>query len=69
YQQPSQLSWAKDKCKGIMVEPKKPLKKKNQIAFDEEVARKLKAQMKAKIGKEERIAREKDEVNIDVIEQ
>nr|GEW40725.1 putative ribonuclease H-like domain-containing protein [Tanacetum cinerariifolium] len=31
---------AKDKGKGIMVEPEKPLKKKDQIAFDEEVARK-----------------------------
>nr|GEW54768.1 hypothetical protein [Tanacetum cinerariifolium] len=28
---------AKDKGKGIMVEPKKPLKKKDQIAFDKEV--------------------------------
>nr|GEZ36929.1 xylulose kinase-1 [Tanacetum cinerariifolium] len=41
--QPSQPLQAKDKDKGIMVEPKKPLKKKNQIAFDEEVARKLEA--------------------------
>nr|GEW91634.1 hypothetical protein [Tanacetum cinerariifolium] len=47
--QPSQLPQAKDKGKGIMVEPEKPLKKKDQIAFDEEVTRKLKAQMKAKI--------------------
>nr|GEX80747.1 hypothetical protein [Tanacetum cinerariifolium] len=34
-----------------------------------EVARKLEAQMKAEIKEEERIAREKDEANIDVIEQ
>nr|GEU40724.1 hypothetical protein [Tanacetum cinerariifolium] len=40
---------AKDKRKGIMVEPAKPLKRKDQIAFDEEVARKLDAQMKAKM--------------------
>nr|GEV71684.1 ribonuclease H-like domain, reverse transcriptase, RNA-dependent DNA polymerase [Tanacetum cinerariifolium] len=39
----------KDKGKGIMVEPEKPLKKKDQIALDEKVARKLEAQMKAKI--------------------
>nr|GEW64463.1 hypothetical protein [Tanacetum cinerariifolium] len=39
---------AKDKDKGIMMEPGKPLKKKDQITFDEEVARKLDAQMKAK---------------------
>nr|GEW33596.1 reverse transcriptase domain-containing protein [Tanacetum cinerariifolium] len=67
--QPLQLPQAKDKGKGIMVEPEKPLKKKDQIAFDEKVARKLDAQMKAEMEKEERIAREKDEVNIDVIEQ
>nr|GEW37214.1 hypothetical protein [Tanacetum cinerariifolium] len=36
--QPSQPLQAKDKGKGIMVEPKKPLKKKDQIALDEEVA-------------------------------
>nr|GEU88759.1 hypothetical protein [Tanacetum cinerariifolium] len=58
--QPSQLPWAKDKGKGIMVEPKKPLKKKDQIAFDEEVARNLEAKME----EEERIAREEDEANI-----
>nr|GEV41595.1 hypothetical protein [Tanacetum cinerariifolium] len=60
---------AKDKGKGIMVEPEKPLKKKDQIAFDEEVARKLDAQMKAKIKEEERIAREKDKANRAVIEE
>nr|GEY11161.1 hypothetical protein [Tanacetum cinerariifolium]GEY14331.1 hypothetical protein [Tanacetum cinerariifolium] len=52
-----------------MVEPEKPLKKKDQIAFDEEVTRKLKAQMKTKMEVEKRIAREKDEANIDMIEQ
>nr|GEZ05356.1 hypothetical protein [Tanacetum cinerariifolium] len=61
--QPSQLPQAKDKGKGIMVEHEKPLKKKDQISFDEEVVRKLDAQMKAKMEKEERIAREKDEAN------
>nr|GEX30492.1 hypothetical protein [Tanacetum cinerariifolium] len=43
--------------------------KNDQIAFDEEVARNLEAQMKAKMEEEERIAREKDEANIAVIEQ
>nr|GEX82272.1 hypothetical protein [Tanacetum cinerariifolium] len=32
---------SKDKCKGIMVEEPKPLKKKQQIEMDEEYARKL----------------------------
>nr|GFC87278.1 hypothetical protein [Tanacetum cinerariifolium] len=34
--QPSQPPHAKEKGKGIMVEPKKPLKKKDQIALNEE---------------------------------
>ncbi|GJX47106.1 hypothetical protein Tco_0272296 [Tanacetum coccineum] len=50
------------KCKGIMVEPKKPIKKKDQISLDEELAFKLQAE------EEERLAREKaqqiEEVNI-----
>nr|GEW92633.1 hypothetical protein [Tanacetum cinerariifolium] len=41
----------------------------NKIALDEEVARKLEAEMKAKMEKEERIAREKDKVNRVVIEE
>nr|GEZ28625.1 hypothetical protein [Tanacetum cinerariifolium] len=65
----SQLPQAKDKGKGIMVEPEKPLKKKDQIAFDEEVARNLNAKMKAKIEEEERITREKNEANRAVIEE
>ncbi|GJT57755.1 hypothetical protein Tco_0992809 [Tanacetum coccineum] len=41
--QASQLLQANDKGKAIMVELEKPLKKKDQIALDEEVARNLKA--------------------------
>nr|GEU94018.1 uncharacterized mitochondrial protein AtMg00810-like [Tanacetum cinerariifolium] len=67
--QPSQLPQAKDKGKGIMVELEKPLKKKDQIAFDKEVIRKLKAQMKAEMEEEKRIATEKDEANMAVIKQ
>nr|GEY07949.1 hypothetical protein [Tanacetum cinerariifolium] len=52
-----------------MVEPKKPLKKKDQIALDEEVARKLEAEMKAEMDKEERIAREKNIANRAIIEE
>ncbi|GJU44053.1 putative ribonuclease H-like domain-containing protein [Tanacetum coccineum] len=43
HSQASQLPQAKDKGKAIMVEPEKPLKKKDQIAIDEEVARNLEA--------------------------
>ncbi|GKA05741.1 hypothetical protein Tco_0684861, partial [Tanacetum coccineum] len=39
--QPSQLPHAKDKGKGKMVEPEKPLKKKDQILIDEEIAQRL----------------------------
>nr|GEV83604.1 zinc finger, CCHC-type [Tanacetum cinerariifolium] len=58
------VTLAKDKGRGIMVKIEKPLKKKDQIALDEEVVRKLKAYMKAKMEEEERIEREKDEANI-----
>ncbi|GJU75084.1 hypothetical protein Tco_1272154 [Tanacetum coccineum] len=34
---------AKDKGKAIMVEPERPLKKKDQVALDEEIARNLEA--------------------------
>nr|GEX68391.1 hypothetical protein [Tanacetum cinerariifolium] len=50
-------------------EPEKPLKKKDQIALDEEVARKLEAEMKAEMDEEERIAREKNEANREIIEE
>nr|GEX96327.1 hypothetical protein [Tanacetum cinerariifolium] len=59
----------KDKGKGIMVKLEKPLKKKDQIALDEEVARKLEDEMKAKMDKEEMIAREKNEANRAIIEE
>ncbi|GJU20713.1 hypothetical protein Tco_1154055 [Tanacetum coccineum] len=39
----SQLPQVKDKGKGKMVEPEVPLKKKDQVALDEEMARNLKA--------------------------
>nr|GFC14247.1 hypothetical protein [Tanacetum cinerariifolium] len=41
----------------------------DQIALDEEVSRKLEAQMKAEMEEEERIAREKDEANIAIIKE
>ncbi|GJR85009.1 hypothetical protein Tco_0209020 [Tanacetum coccineum] len=67
--QASQLPQAKDKGKAKMVEPKKPLKKKDQIAMDEEVARNLKAQLQAELEEEERISRLKEEkANIALLE-
>nr|GFA20914.1 hypothetical protein [Tanacetum cinerariifolium] len=57
------VSLSKDKGKAKMIEPEKPLKKKDQIALNEEVERKLEADIRAKIEEEERIAREKDEEN------
>ncbi|GJW75743.1 hypothetical protein Tco_0135113, partial [Tanacetum coccineum] len=60
---------AKDKGKEKMVEPEKPLKKKDQIAIDEEVARNLEAQLQAKLEEEERLSRQKEvEANIALIE-
>ncbi|GJY44335.1 putative ribonuclease H-like domain-containing protein [Tanacetum coccineum] len=47
---------AQDKGKGIMVEPEKPMKKKDQISFDEETVKRLQAEF----DKEERLTREKE---------
>ncbi|GJU55646.1 hypothetical protein Tco_1229360 [Tanacetum coccineum] len=58
--QPSQLPQAKDKGKAKMVEPKKPLKKKDQIMFDKEVAQKLQAQLDAELEEEEKLARQRE---------
>ncbi|GJY03358.1 putative ribonuclease H-like domain-containing protein [Tanacetum coccineum] len=67
--QASQLPQAKDKGKAIMVEPERPLKKKDQVALDEEMARNLEAQMQAELIEEERLARQKEEeANIALIE-
>ncbi|GJY90121.1 hypothetical protein Tco_0505317 [Tanacetum coccineum] len=67
--QASQLPQAKDKGKAIMVEPERPLKKKDQVALDEESARNLEAQMQAELIEEERLVRKKEEeVNIALIE-
>nr|GEV02148.1 putative ribonuclease H-like domain-containing protein [Tanacetum cinerariifolium] len=66
---PPQPPHTKDKGKGIMVEPEKPLEKKDQIALDEEVARKLEDKMKAEMDEEERIVREKNEANRAMIEE
>ncbi|GKA86850.1 hypothetical protein Tco_0808561 [Tanacetum coccineum] len=48
----SQLPQVKDKGKGKLVEPEKPLKKKYQIALDEELALRLQAKELAELEKE-----------------
>ncbi|GJV59838.1 ribonuclease H-like domain, reverse transcriptase, RNA-dependent DNA polymerase [Tanacetum coccineum] len=67
--QASQLPQAKDKGKEIMVEPEVPLKKKDQLALDEEMARNLEVQLHSELIEEERIARQKEEeANIALLE-
>nr|GEY64299.1 hypothetical protein [Tanacetum cinerariifolium] len=65
-----EIKAAKPKAKGVTIQepkPEKPLKIKDQIALDEEVARKLEAERKAEMEEEERIAKEKVEANIAMI--
>ncbi|GJY40579.1 retrovirus-related pol polyprotein from transposon TNT 1-94 [Tanacetum coccineum] len=58
--QTSQLPLAKDKGKENMIEPKKPLKKKDQILIDEEIAQKLQAQLNAELEEEEKLAKQRE---------
>ncbi|GKA25292.1 hypothetical protein Tco_0711401 [Tanacetum coccineum] len=58
---PQQQPSSKDKGKAIMTEPEKPLKKKAQIKFDEEVAQRLQAQIHAELEDEERLAKQREE--------
>ncbi|GJW52225.1 putative reverse transcriptase domain-containing protein [Tanacetum coccineum] len=59
----------KDKGKGIMQEPKVPLKRKDQVALDEDLARIIQAQLDAEIIEEEMLERQKqEEANIALIE-
>ncbi|GJZ07282.1 hypothetical protein Tco_0541075 [Tanacetum coccineum] len=62
--QPSHVK-VQDKGKGIMVEPEKPLKKKDQISFDEQEAIRL----QAKFEEDKRLTREKDEANVSLTEE
>ncbi|GJT62707.1 hypothetical protein Tco_1006240 [Tanacetum coccineum] len=58
--QPSQLPQPKDKGKAKMVEHEKPLKKKDQILIDEEIAQRLQEELQAELEEEERLARQKE---------
>ncbi|GJS80885.1 hypothetical protein Tco_0747426 [Tanacetum coccineum] len=51
--QESQPSITKDKGKGITSEPEVPLKRKDQVALDEDLARNLQAQLEAELIEEE----------------
>ncbi|GJS12264.1 hypothetical protein Tco_0369060 [Tanacetum coccineum] len=44
-----------------MIEPEKPLKKKDQILIDEEIAQRLQKELQAELEKEERVARQREE--------
>ncbi|GKD86395.1 hypothetical protein Tco_1357549, partial [Tanacetum coccineum] len=59
--QTSQLPQAKDKGKAKMVEPKKPLKNKDQILIDVEISQKLQAQLHAELEEEEKLAKQREE--------
>ncbi|GJY93837.1 hypothetical protein Tco_0509619 [Tanacetum coccineum] len=52
-----------------MIEPEVPLKRKDQVALDEDLARNIQAQLDAEIIEEERLERQKqEEANIALIE-
>ncbi|GJV20020.1 putative ribonuclease H-like domain-containing protein [Tanacetum coccineum] len=67
--QETQPSSSKDKGKGIMIEPKVPLKRKDQIALDEQIARDIQAKLDAELIEEQKLARkQEEEANIALIE-
>ncbi|GJT55334.1 putative ribonuclease H-like domain-containing protein [Tanacetum coccineum] len=59
---------SKDKGKGIMIEPEVPLKTKDQIALDEQIARDIQAKLDAELIEEQKLARkQEEEANIALI--
>ncbi|GJX61305.1 hypothetical protein Tco_0294205 [Tanacetum coccineum] len=58
---PPQQNDPKNKGKGKMVKQEKPLKKKDQIKFDEEIAQRLQVQLQAELEDEERLAKQREE--------
>ncbi|GJT88819.1 hypothetical protein Tco_1070536 [Tanacetum coccineum] len=60
---------AKDKGKEIMVEPEIPLKKKDQIALDEQLAFRLHAEEQAQLEKMQKERDAQEEANMVVIEK
>ncbi|GJS98477.1 putative ribonuclease H-like domain-containing protein [Tanacetum coccineum] len=60
---------AKDKGKGIMIEPEVPLKRKDQITLDEQIVRDIQAKLDAELIEEQKLARkQEEEANIALIE-
>ncbi|GKA07485.1 hypothetical protein Tco_0686709 [Tanacetum coccineum] len=51
----------KDKGKAKMIEHEKPLKRKDQILVDEDIAQRLQEELQAELEEEERLARKKEE--------
>ncbi|GJY08882.1 putative ribonuclease H-like domain-containing protein [Tanacetum coccineum] len=57
------------KDRGIMIEPEVPLKRKDQIALDEQIARDIQAKLDAELLEEQKLARkQEEEANIALIE-
>ncbi|GKF04599.1 hypothetical protein Tco_0035267, partial [Tanacetum coccineum] len=52
---------SKDKGKGILIEPGVTLKRKDQIALDEQIARDIQAKLDAKLLEEQKLARKQEE--------
>ncbi|GJS11430.1 hypothetical protein Tco_0368226 [Tanacetum coccineum] len=52
---------SKDKGKGIMIEPEVPLKRKDQIALDEQIVRDIQAKLDVKLLEEQKLARKQEE--------
>ncbi|GKA79153.1 uncharacterized mitochondrial protein-like protein [Tanacetum coccineum] len=67
--QEAQPSISKDKRKCIMIEPKVTLKRKDQIALDEQIARDIQAKLDAELIEEQKLSRKQEkEANIALIE-
>ncbi|GJT79301.1 hypothetical protein Tco_1053643 [Tanacetum coccineum] len=73
--QETQPSSSKDKGKGIMIEPKVPLKRKDQISLDEQIARDIQAKLDAELieakkrkVKKQKVEKEKESDEVDEVE-
>ncbi|GJZ13948.1 hypothetical protein Tco_0549178 [Tanacetum coccineum] len=60
---------SKDKGKSVMIEPEVPLKRKDQIALYEQIARDIQAKLDAELIEEQKLVRkQEEEANIALIE-